>query len=312
VQLVIIDGTNLVHRCRHAQSLQTSRGLETGGLFGSIRSLFYNLKDFPGAVPIVTWDSKSRGRIGLLPGYKSNRAGKYTPMEMRAIYYQLNRTQEAFSYLGIPNIRIYGLEADDIIGWLVAQNPEAQILVVSTDKDMYQLMAGRRVVLIQGDKDMSEKYLMKKKGLTPLQYRLYHAMCGDTSDGIPGVKLVGEKTVKTVIQLLPEDFDYDDPDWEVLREVCAGHKSARVRRMADGVDIVRRNYALVNLLPSPFVTPLHGMMIRSWLTAQYRIQWEEFVGVLVKHEFDSMLEKGLFWMRHDLQHWNRNYSEVRA
>lgn len=312
MQLVIIDGANLVHRCRHAQSLQTSRGLETGGLFGSIRSLFYNMRDFPGACPIVTWDSKSRARLEIFPGYKSNRAGKYTPQETREIYYQLSATQQAFAYLGIPNIRICGLEADDIIGWLVHQNPEAQIIVVSTDKDMYQLLDGQRVVLVQGDKDVSERYLQHKKGMTPLQYRLFHAMCGDPSDGIPGIKQVGEKTVKQVVRLLPDDFPYEEPDWGLLEALCAGHSSARVRRMATGIDIVKRNYQLVTLLPPPFMSSLHGKMIKSWLDYPHPVRWEDFVGVLVKHEFRSMIEKGLSFMHYDLQHWNRDYREVRA
>ena len=307
--LIIFDGTNLVHRCRHATSLSTSSGQEVGGIYGSIRSLLATMRRFPGWKPISAWDSWSRSRVAVYPNYKASRRDKYTPEERKVINAQLMASREVFLSFGVPAIRLYDMEADDIIGHLVCSNPEEEIIVVSTDRDMYQLLDGDRVRVLKGDVLWGEDDLRVRTSMTALQYRLFHAIRGDVSDWIKGIPSVGEKTVEEIMGILPEDFSYDPPDFDRLAAICEDHKKKRIRRVADGIDIVRRNFELVNLRPPPHVCSLKAGMILEALVHPNPLDVRGYVELCLRYEFESMMG-WTGWTYSEVACWDRDYEGV--
>jgi len=289
MSLVIVDGGNLVMRCFHAQrKLVTRTGIETGGVYGSLRSLTSLFYEYPGWQLAIAWDHKARERKNILPEYKEHRSKDKTEEEIASIRQQLQWAQKACASLGLPSVRVYGLEADDIIGLLVEKyRKKMPIVIVSTDKDLYQLLRDQ-VSLLRLGEVFNIRSLLEKYGMTPSQYRLFHALNGDTSDGVPGIPGVGEKTVMDLVHGLPADFQYDHPDWERLSEICKVAKGARVRRVADNIPIVVENYTLVNLRPSPFIDGLTEHMVLDQLNSSC-VDYHSFLELVWELEMDSIV-----------------------
>jgi DNA polymerase I len=198
--LVLIDGSSYLYRAFHAlPPLTNSKSQPTGAVKGVVNMLRRMTKDYPQSAIAVIFDAKGKTfRDDLYAEYKANRPPM--PDDLRL---QVQPIYDVVEAMGLPLLIVEGVEADDVIGTLARQATEQKMdVVISTgDKDMAQLVTEHVTLIntmtetkldIQGVKD--------KYGFGPELMIDYLALMGDSSDNIPGVEGVGEKTAVALIQ----------------------------------------------------------------------------------------------------------------
>lgn len=198
-KLYIIDGNAYVHRAFHALPMLTnSRGQVINAVYGFTRILLKIIKRDKPDYLAVCFDSPALTfRHKEFADYKATR--KETPFELKN---QMSMAHEVVESFDIPLYRVPGYEADDLIATIVAQlkKEDVEIVVVSGDKDVFQLIGEKVKVLTEPKEVLFDMQGVKEKfGFLPECMRDYLGLCGDTSDNIPGVKGVGEKTATTLV-----------------------------------------------------------------------------------------------------------------
>ncbi len=192
--LILVDGSSYLYRAFHAlPPLATSRGEPTGAVHGVLNMLKKLLRDYPGTPLAVVFDAPGRTfRDDLFAQYKEHRPPM--PDDLRA---QIEPLLQAVQGMGLPLLRVSGVEADDVIGTLAARAAAAgqQVLISTGDKDMTQLV-NERITLINtmNDSLLDRAGVKAKFDVYPEQIIDYLALVGDSSDNIPGVDKVGPKT----------------------------------------------------------------------------------------------------------------------
>ena len=192
--VVLVDGSSYLYRAFHAlPPFSNSRGEPTGAVYGVINMLQKFVKDHdPGAIAVV-FDAPGRTfRDDLFAQYKAHRPPM--PEDLRS---QVEPLLEAVHALGLPMLRITGVEADDVIGTLARRAAEQgrSVLISTGDKDMAQLV-GPQVTLINtmSGSVYDREGVKAKFDVWPEQIIDYLALVGDSSDNIPGIDKVGPKT----------------------------------------------------------------------------------------------------------------------
>ncbi len=193
-KLVLVDGSSYLYRAFHAlPPLSNSRGEPTGAVLGVLNMLQKLCKEESPQLMAVVFDAPGRTfRDALFESYKAQRSPM--PDDLRA---QLKPLLECVEALGLPLLRIEGVEADDVIGTLAkrAAADDVDVLISTGDKDMAQLV-GERISLVNtmtGSR-LDREGVKNKFDVWPEQIVDYLALVGDTSDNIPGVAKVGPKT----------------------------------------------------------------------------------------------------------------------
>ncbi len=192
--LLLVDGSSYLYRAFHAlPPLSNSRGEPTGAVHGVLNMLHKLVREYPQARVAVVFDAPGKTfRDELFAEYKAPRPPM--PDDLRA---QIEPLLAAVGGMGLPLLRIVGVEADDVIGTL-AQRAAAigqQVLISTGDKDMAQLV-NERITLINTMSDtlLDRDGVKAKFDVYPEQIIDYLALVGDSSDNIPGVDKVGPKT----------------------------------------------------------------------------------------------------------------------
>jgi DNA polymerase-1 len=199
-RLVLVDGSSYLYRAFHAlPPLATSRGEPTGAVLGVLNMLNKLIREEQPALVAVVMDAPGRTfRDDLFAEYKAHRPPM--PDELVA---QVTPLCEAVQALGLPLLRIEGVEADDVIGTLARRAGAEGIdtLISTGDKDMAQLVGPHvTVVDTMADRTYDRDGVIAKFGVTPEQIVDYLALVGDSSDNIPGVPKVGPKTAAKWLQ----------------------------------------------------------------------------------------------------------------
>ncbi len=204
-RLFVIDGHALCYRAYFAfirSPLVNSRGQNTSAIFGFARMLLKLIQDQNPDYLVVAFDPPRKSfRFGLYPQYKANR--EKMPDELRS---QIEEIKHMLSVLGIKRLEEADYEADDVLGTIAEKyaSKQLEVVLVTGDKDAYQLV-GRNVSIYANKKGITEfeiydeKAVKEKLGLSPQQVIDYMALTGNTSDNIPGVRGVGEKTAQRLI-----------------------------------------------------------------------------------------------------------------
>ena len=198
--LVLVDGSSYIYRAFHAlPPLTNSRGEPTGAVHGVLNMLVKLRRETAAERFAVVFDASGPTfRDELFAEYKSNRPPM--PDELRS---QIEPVLEAVEAMGLPLLRVSGVEADDVIGTLAAQAAGNGIdtLISTGDKDMAQLV-GPHVTLVNTmtGKMLDHDGVVEKFGVEPGQIIDYLALVGDKSDNIPGVPKVGPKTAAKWLQ----------------------------------------------------------------------------------------------------------------
>lgn len=198
--LVIVDGMGFIFRAYHAVRGNLSRssdGLPTNALFGFAQMLVKVVDDLKPDQCVVALDSKGKNwRHDLYAAYKANR-----PAPDEALVRQLDYIEPMIAAFGLPMMRISGVEADDIIATLVRQCGDCKITIVTSDKDLLQLV-GDEVELLDTlkDKHSGPAQAVEKFGVLPDLIVDVQGLMGDSVDNIPGVPGVGPKTAAELVQ----------------------------------------------------------------------------------------------------------------
>jgi len=192
--LVLVDGSSYLYRAFHAlPPLTNSRGEPTGAVLGVINMLLKFMREHAGARIAVVFDAPGKTfRDELYAEYKSHRPPM--PDDLRV---QVAPLLEIVRALGLPLLRIEGVEADDVIGTLARRAADAgQIVLISTgDKDMCQLVEPKITLVNTMSGSIYDRDGVKAKfDVWPEQMIDYLALVGDSSDNIPGIDKVGPKT----------------------------------------------------------------------------------------------------------------------
>ncbi|WP_323170521.1 DNA polymerase I [Pantoea agglomerans] len=198
--LILVDGSSYLYRAYHAfPPLTNSAGEPTGAMYGVLNMLKSLLAQYNPSHVAVVFDAKGKTfRDELFEHYKSHRPPM--PDELRA---QIEPLHEMVRAMGLQLLAVSGVEADDVIGTLAleAEKKGLSVLISTGDKDMAQLVTPAITLIntmsntILGPEEVEQKY-----GVPPALIIDFLAMMGDSSDNIPGVPGVGEKTAQALLQ----------------------------------------------------------------------------------------------------------------
>ena len=208
-RLVLIDGNSIMNRAFYgimgSKMLTTPDGKYTNAVYGFLAIMFKVIDDLKPDYMAVAFDLKApTARHKLYEGYKATRKGM--PNELAE---QMPMIKEILHLMNITIIEKEGYEADDILGTLslMGQKAGLDVTIVSGDRDTFQLTSKKISVRIPHTKvgktevdTFSEKEIKEKYGVTPKQLIEVKGLMGDSSDNIPGVPGVGEKTALNLIQ----------------------------------------------------------------------------------------------------------------
>ncbi|WP_203361949.1 5'-3' exonuclease H3TH domain-containing protein [Bacillus sp. REN10] len=242
--ILLVDGMALLFRAFYAtavsgQFMYNSQGLPTNGVQGFMKHLLLAVDHKRPTHVAVCWDMGSQTfRNELYSGYKANRSAP--PEELIP---QFDLAKEVASSFLLPNIGVVGYEADDCIG-TIAKREERKVTILSGDKDLLQLLDDQvDVMLLQKGYgnylthtvgSFSELY-----GITPQQFIDVKALMGDTSDGYPGVKGIGEKTAFKLVK----EFGSVG---EIMNNIDKLTPSQR-KKMTDDIDMLYLSHKLAQI-----------------------------------------------------------------
>ena len=228
---LIIDGTNIFYRAYVVNPSLSNSGLPVGGLVGFLKSLQKLIREMKPTKVFVCWDGAggSSRRRSVVSSYKEGRkairlnrsTGVSLSLEEEN-QSKLRQIMRLFEYLdNLPLIQLMhdGVEADDMISILCQELRGEQKIIVSSDKDFYQLLDDETIIyrpvqaVFKTKKDIVEEFQIH-----PNNFALARAVSGDKSDNLQGVKGAGLKTLAKRFPFLVEEKDYSltdlDRDWE--------------------------------------------------------------------------------------------------
>ncbi len=225
--LLLLDGNSLLNRAYFAlPPLNSSNGQNVNAVYGFVNLMLKALEEYKPNKLVVTFDLHGDNfRKQIYPEYKANRHGMAEDLAS-----QMPVLHNLLSAMQVTVVEKAGVEADDIIGTL-CKRFEGNSLIVSGDRDMLQLVSENVNVLLtkKGMTDVERvtpAVLKENYGLTPNGVIEFKALRGDTSDNIPGVKGIGEKTAMSLL----ETYGNIDNLYEHLDE----QKGALYQKLADG------------------------------------------------------------------------------
>ena len=199
-KIILVDGNNLVFRSYYATAavgnlMQTSKGYPTNALYGLVNMINKIIEEEKPTYMVVAFDIGKNFRHEKYEEYKAGRSKM--PDELRV---QMKKAKELLDAMGIKHLELEGYEADDIIGTLskmAYDDKNFDALIVSSDKDLLQLINEEVEVKLLKTKDYirySREKFIEDYGIEPIKMIDLKALMGDSSDNVPGVKGIGEKT----------------------------------------------------------------------------------------------------------------------
>src|SRR5437588_3783803 len=206
-ELFLIDGNSLAYRAFFAlpESIATSTGMPTNSISGFASMLGKILTDYGPKATVVGWDAGDTGRRDVYSDYKAQRVTR--PDLLKEQWPHLEPLVEAFGY---RNLAIEGYEADDVIASIAAQARQAEpaipVMVVTGDRDAYQLVDDGAVRIMTTSRGITDtrvydrEGVVERYGIPPELIPDFIGLKGDTSDNIPGVPGIGDKTAAELLQ----------------------------------------------------------------------------------------------------------------
>ncbi len=205
-KVILVDGNNLLFRSYYATAysgnmMNNSKGFPTNGLYGFVNMINKIIKEEKPEYMLVAFDKGKTFRHEEYKDYKDGRIK--TPDDLLK---QFEVVKKMVPLMGIKMYEIDRYEADDIIGTytkLISEDKDYDGLIVSSDKDLLQLINKENTVKLLKSKDyimMDEKTFFNEYGITPDKMIDLKGLMGDSSDNIPGVKGIGEKTALKLLQ----------------------------------------------------------------------------------------------------------------
>ncbi len=205
-RLFLIDGPSLVYRAFYAlpESIATSTGEPTNAIFGFASMLVKIVTEYGVRPTVVAWDAGTSGRTELFADYKATRRSRPDLLKMQ--WPAMEPLVEAFGY---RNVRLDGYEADDVIASLAdrARVAGLPVMIVTGDRDVFQLIDTDGLVRVMATsrgitdtKIYDHQAVLDRYGIPPELIPDFYGLKGDTSDNIPGVPGIGDKTASELIR----------------------------------------------------------------------------------------------------------------
>ncbi len=207
-RLFLIDGPSLVYRAFFAlpESIATSTGVPTNAIFGFASMLVKIVTDYGVCPTVVAWDAGTSGRTEMYADYKAQRRSR--PDLLKQQWPAMEPLVEAFGY---RNVKVEGFEADDVIASLAAQAlasaSPVPTTIVTGDRDVFQLIDEQGLVQVMATargitdtKIYDRQAVIDRYGIPPELIPDFYGLKGDTSDNIPGVPGIGDKTASDLLQ----------------------------------------------------------------------------------------------------------------
>ena len=205
-KIILVDGNNLLFRSYYATAyngnfMKNSKGFPTNALFGFTNMMNKIIEEEKPTYIMVAFDKGKTFRHDKYDFYKQGRIE--TPNELKL---QFPKAKELLDAMGIKHFEIDNYEADDIIGTLAEycnEDPNFIGTIISSDKDLLQLISNDIDIKLLKQKDYiryNEKTFTEEYGIKPINIIDLKALMGDSSDNIPGVKGIGEKTALKLLQ----------------------------------------------------------------------------------------------------------------
>ena len=248
MKLMVLDGNSILNRAYYGiRPLSTREGLYTHAVYGFITTLQRLLDEENPEALCVTFDRREptfRHRADA--DYKAQR--KPMPPELAM---QLPVMKQVLSAMSVPCYELAGYEADDLIGTISrkCQAAGGDCVIVTGDKDSLQLITDRTKVKLVSTrmgqtttKDMTPETFREQYGFDPIHMIDLKALMGDTSDNIPGVPGVGEKTAMALVQ----EYGAIDEIYRLLPDLHA--KPAAIRKLTEGEESARHSYWLATIV----------------------------------------------------------------
>ena len=284
MKLMVIDGNSIVNRSFYGvRPLTTRDGTPTNAVYGFVTTLLRLTEEEAPDALCVTFDRREPTfRHLAYDGYKAQRKGM--PEELAV---QMPILKEVLDAMDIPRYELAGYEADDLIGTISRKCEAAgwECVAVTGDKDSLQLVTDRtRVKLVSTrmgqttTKDMTPEAFRAEYGFDPIHIIDLKALMGDTSDNIPGVKGVGEKTAMALVQR----YETVDALYQALPDIEA--KPGVIKKLTEGEESARMSYDLATIVTSaPLDFDPAANLCRPWKP--------ELRQVFLRLEFNKLLGK---------------------
>ncbi len=253
-RLILLDTHAILHRAYHALPEFTSpQGEPTGALYGVVAMLLKIIEDLKPDYIVACYDLPE-------PTYRHTAFAEYKGTRDKtdeALVAQIIRSRDIFLAFGIPMYECPGFEADDLLGTIALQAkaiPDLQVIIASGDMDTMQCVEGKRVQVYTLKKGINETILYDEKavkerfGFSPKLVPDYKGLRGDTSDNIPGIAGIGEKTATELIS----QFGDLDTIYKKLKKgeeafLAAGVKPRMVKLLKEGEEEARFSKMLATI-----------------------------------------------------------------
>jgi len=196
--IFLIDGSSILYRSYYGiKPLHTSDGIPTQAVYGFCRSIKKLIDDFDPEYIVVVWDSKGKTfRSEIYEEYKATRQAP--PSDL---FSQKEHIIEFIDLIDLAQISKSGYEADDLIYSIANKQKDKNIVLVSPDKDLFQLISKNLMILDpMKNKIIDEKVFLDTYGFGPEKLAFFHSIVGDASDNIPGVRGIGKKGATELVQ----------------------------------------------------------------------------------------------------------------
>ena len=274
-RVLIIDALNMFLRAYIVDPSLSTNGEPIGGFKGSLKIVQKLVRMTKPDEIVIVWDGPngSRKRRAIDKNYKAGRKPIRLNRNVKALteneemqnrIWQQTRAIEYFNEMPIIQVMIAEVEADDVISYLtqVSHYDGWQKVIVSNDKDFYQLCSDETVVYRPtSDIVYNKKRIVEELGVHPRNMALARSLVGDASDNLPGIKSVGFKSIQRRLGFLAADKDYNVDD--VIAYCEKVDKKLKFHtNIIEGENIIAHNYKMMQLY-SPMLSVQSKDFIRN-------------------------------------------------
>ena len=259
---LLVDGNSLLNTGFHGIKNMYNGDDHIGGLYHFLNTLRKLIDSYFITKVVVFWDGKdnTKPRTKIYPEYKLNRRLKPKPKEEVDSYgRQKLRTQEYLEELYVRQSTFKWCEADDCIGYYCDNNDKEEIIILTSDRDLLQLISEKvsmHVISLNKLFKFNDKVPLEGVYIPPNNVRLVKTICGDSSDNIYGIKMVG---VKSLIKIKPEILEKKVTLKEVIETIESKEKitvkeknilegiTQKDTRITDKKNILNTNYDIIGV-----------------------------------------------------------------
>jgi len=309
-RVLIIDQLNLFLR-NYVINPSESQWGPIGGVKGTLQSLQKLCNDVKPDYIVICWDGAggSLKRKQMKKDYKAGRAPLRLNRAFRDLtedeekknrYYQEIRMVEYFNQMPVIQLRFDNVEADDIIAYVsnLPELSECEKVIVSNDKDFFQLVTGKTVLMrpVEKSRVYNTNTVLQEFSIHPHNFALAKTMIGDTSDNLPGIAGVGEGRIKKDFpQFVSEEQITIDELLGYCKEKHAENNKRKLwKEVVDNEDVIRLNYKMMQLY-APQLSLDHKKEVRDTLgDPDLSFDKMEILRMMMKDEFAQVSFSGLF------------------